>query len=113
MQLTIGEQHRLGFARLLLAKPSWVISDNALDLLDEEFSEGLLSIFDRELAGTAVLSLAPRQSASGFYQRIVNLVGPERPHKRWQAKDTFLGAGRSSLRNSLAPPDSRGAIPLG
>jgi len=113
MQLTIGEQHRLGFARLLLAKPSWVISDNALDLLDEEFSEGLLSIFDRELAGTAVLSLAPRQSASGFYQRIVNLVGPERLHQRWQAKDTFLGAGRSSLRNSLAPPDSRGAIPLG
>jgi len=105
-ELTVGEQHRLGCARLLLSKPQWVISDNALDLLDEEFSESILSIFDRELAGTAVLSLSPRESASGFYGRVLNLVGPERPapSKRLAAEEAVLGRSTSRLRDS--PPAS-------
>jgi putative ATP-binding cassette transporter len=77
--LTSGEQHRFGLARLLLAKPEWVISDNALDMIDEELTAKVLSIFAEELAGAAVLSLAPHASTSGFYRRTFNLVGPERP----------------------------------
>ena len=78
-ELTVGELYRLACARLLLAKPKWVISDLALDLLDEDHSETILSIFDQELAGTAVLSLAPHPSPSGFYTRLLHLVGPEPP----------------------------------
>ena len=78
-ELTVGELYRLACARLLLAKPKWVISDLALDLLDEDHSETILSIFDQELAGTTVLSLAPHPSPSGFYTRLLHLVGPEPP----------------------------------
>lgn len=110
-ELTTGEQHRLACARLLLGKPQWVISDNALDLLDEDFSETILSIFDRELAGAAVLSLAPRKSASGFYGRVLNLIGPERlaPSTQVAAEEALLGTARSSPSDSL-PASGRPAI---
>src|SRR4029079_5459985 len=78
-ELTVGELYRLACARLLLAKPKWMISDLALDLLDEDHSETILSIFDQDLAGTTVLSLAPHPSPSGFYTRQLHLVGPEPP----------------------------------
>jgi putative ATP-binding cassette transporter len=76
---SVGELYRLACARLILAKPQWVISDLALDLLDEDHSETILSIFDQELADTTVLSLAPHPSPSGFYSRLLHLVGPEPP----------------------------------
>jgi vitamin B12/bleomycin/antimicrobial peptide transport system ATP-binding/permease protein len=107
-QLTIGEQHRLACARLLLGKPQWVISDNALDLLDEEFSDIILSIFDHDLAGTAVVSLAPRESASGFYGRVLNLVGPERPtkSKRLGTEQTLLARGLARRGDRPSASDS-------
>jgi putative ATP-binding cassette transporter len=76
--LAINELHRLACARLLLTRPQWVISDEALDVLDDEVGEagdGLLSIFRRELSGTGVLSFARRASAGGFYERLLHLVG--------------------------------------
>jgi putative ATP-binding cassette transporter len=109
-ELTIGEQHRIACARLLLSKPDWVISDNALDLLDEEFAESILSIFAQELAGTAVLSLASRESASGFYGRVLNLIGPERPSgsKRLVAEEPPPERSLPRPRDSL--PASGGAV---
>jgi hypothetical protein len=35
-----------------------VISDDALDVLDDDVSHGILSIFEKELSGAAVLSFA-------------------------------------------------------
>ena len=111
-QLTIGEQNRVGCARLLLAKPQWVISDNALDLLDEDFAEDILSIFDRELADTAVLSLAPRVSARSFYGRVLNLVGPEPAAmpKQLAKEEALPGSALSPLRGSLP---ASGLPPIG
>lgn len=79
-ELTVVEQHRLAVARILLTKPQWVISDDALEVLDDGSSEGILSIFQQELSGTAVLSFGRRRSLDHFYSRVVTLVGPsERP----------------------------------
>jgi vitamin B12/bleomycin/antimicrobial peptide transport system ATP-binding/permease protein len=75
-ELTIVEQHRLAVAHVLLTRPQWVISDEALDVLDDDASEGILSIFRQELVGTAVLSFARRQSSNHFYTRLLHLVGP-------------------------------------
>jgi vitamin B12/bleomycin/antimicrobial peptide transport system ATP-binding/permease protein len=80
-ELTIGDLHRLSYARLLLIKPEWVISDDGLDLLIGEDSqegppEGILSIFQQELAGAAVVSFATRSTGGDFYGRQLHLVGP-------------------------------------
>ena len=75
-ELTMIEQHRLAVARILLTKPQFVISDDALDVFDDDASEGILSIFQKELSGAAVLSFARRRSSSGFYSRVLHLISP-------------------------------------
>lgn len=79
-ELTVVEQHRLAVARVLLTRPQFVISDDALDVLDDDVSHGILSIFQKELSGAAVLSFARRPSSSGFYTRVLHLIGP--PERR-------------------------------
>jgi vitamin B12/bleomycin/antimicrobial peptide transport system ATP-binding/permease protein len=67
--LSLEEQQRLAFARLLLHRPRWVLLDDALGALDEEHRRALLSIFDHELADTAVVSIGRSPARAGFYDR--------------------------------------------
>jgi vitamin B12/bleomycin/antimicrobial peptide transport system ATP-binding/permease protein len=54
-QLTLDEQQRLAFARLLLQAPRWVVLDDAVGALDEGHRRLVLSILERELAGATVI----------------------------------------------------------
>jgi putative ATP-binding cassette transporter len=74
-ELSVVEQHRLALARVLLNKPEWVISDEALDILADDGSDGILSIFREELAGTAVVSFARRPQTNDLYGRTLHVVG--------------------------------------
>ena len=49
-QLSLDEQQRLAFARLLLHAPRWVFLDEAIGALDDDHRRRVLSIFERELA---------------------------------------------------------------
>ena len=73
-ELTIDEQQRFAFARLLLHEPRWVIMDEAIDTIDEEKRSLVLSIFEKELAATGVVSLGRRAALNGFYHRLVHLA---------------------------------------
>jgi putative ATP-binding cassette transporter len=70
--LTLEEQQRLAFARLLLHGPSWVLIDDAMGALDEENRRLMLSIFDHELADAAVISVGRSPADNGFYSRILH-----------------------------------------
>lgn len=73
-ELPVEEQQRVAFARLLLHHPQWVISDEALDLIEDANRAVVLSIFQKELADTAVLSISGLSSHDHFYARVVPLV---------------------------------------
>lgn len=73
-ELTIDEQQRFAFARLLLHQPRWVIMDEAIDTIDEENRRLVLSIFEKELAATGVVGLGRRAALNGFYHRLVHLA---------------------------------------
>ncbi|WP_186420847.1 ABC transporter ATP-binding protein/permease [Bosea sp. CS1GBMeth4] len=73
-ELTMDEQQRFAFARLLLHEPRWVIMDEAIDTIDEENRRLVLSIFEKELAATGVVSIGRRASLNGFYDRLVRLA---------------------------------------
>jgi putative ATP-binding cassette transporter len=73
-QLSMDEQQRLAFARLVLQAPRWVVLDDALGALDDAHRRLVLSIFERELAGTAVVRIARAPARDGFYGRTVHLV---------------------------------------
>jgi putative ATP-binding cassette transporter len=72
--LALGEQERLVYARLLLARPKWLVCDEGLDPLDDRNRRLLLSILTDELGASAVLNVSQRREPSGFYGRVVGLV---------------------------------------
>ncbi|HEX5078511.1 MAG TPA: ABC transporter ATP-binding protein/permease [Geminicoccaceae bacterium] len=72
--LPLDEQQRLAFARLLLHAPRWVFLDDAIGTLDETHQELVLSIFERELAGAAVIRFCRDPAKIGSWSRTVHLV---------------------------------------
>lgn len=72
--LGLGEQERLSYAQLLLARPKWLICDEGLDPVEEANREMLLAILRDELAGTAVVNISQRREPAGFYGKVVKLV---------------------------------------
>jgi putative ATP-binding cassette transporter len=72
--MSIGQQQRLAFARLLLHKPRWVFLDEATAALDEENQARAMSIFDRELGDAALISIGHRPGLERFHMRTLELV---------------------------------------
>ena len=71
--LSLGEQQRLGFARLLLHRPRWVLLDEATSALDEAAEANLMRIFEVELAGAALLSIGHRPGLARWHHRVLRL----------------------------------------
>ena len=72
--LGLGEQERLSYARLLLARPKWLICDEGLDPVDEANRQTLLSILAGELAESAVVNISQRREPTDFYGKVVELI---------------------------------------
>ena len=58
--LSLGEQQRLAFARLLVHRPRWVFLDEATAALDEENQDSMMRLFREELAESALVSIGHR-----------------------------------------------------
>ena len=71
-ELSLEEQQRLTFARLLLNRPCWVLLDDPLGALDEDQRRSLLAIFELELVQTAVVSIGRSPARHGFYDRTLH-----------------------------------------
>lgn len=72
--LSLGQQQLVGFARLLLHRPAWVFLDEATSALDDASQQRVMSIFDEELSGAAVVSIGHRPGLEAFHSRILHLV---------------------------------------
>ena len=72
--LSLGEQQRLAFARLLLHRPRWVFLDEATAALDEANQAAMLGLFGEELAGTGLVSIGHRPGLDAFHDRTLTLV---------------------------------------
>ncbi len=86
-ELSLGEQERLAFARLLLHKPAWVFLDEATAALDEDSQRHIMGLFDDELKSTTVLSIGHRPDLAIYHRRTLQLVH-----------------GRDGARLKLKPP---------
>ena len=73
-ELSLGEQERLAFARLLLHKPGWVFLDEATAALDEDSQRHIMGLFDAELKNTTVLSIGHRPDLAVYHTRTLQLV---------------------------------------
>jgi putative ATP-binding cassette transporter len=112
--LSLGEQQRLAFARLLLHRPRWVFLDEATAALDEENQDSMMRLFREELAESALVSIGHRPGLDAYHDRTLHLlrapdgarlevrrrVAPPRQRKRRQAPP-LVAAGRGALRRML------------
>ena len=86
-ELSLGEQERIAFARLLLHKPGWVFLDEATAALDEDSQRHIMGLFDAELKNTTVLSIGHRPDLAVYHTRTLQLLH-----------------GREGARLTLKPP---------
>lgn len=78
--LSPGEQQRIAFARVLLAKPSAVFLDEATSALDAGQEYALYSTLRTELPDCIVVSVSHRDSVNRLHDRRLELLGDG----RWQ-----------------------------
>jgi vitamin B12/bleomycin/antimicrobial peptide transport system ATP-binding/permease protein len=71
--LSLGEQQRLAFARLLLHRPRWVLLDEATSALDEAAEAALMGLFETELAGTTLVSIGHRPGLAQWHDRVLRI----------------------------------------
>jgi vitamin B12/bleomycin/antimicrobial peptide transport system ATP-binding/permease protein len=73
-KLDSDEQARLALARLLLHKPQWVFADGIINAIAEEHRELVISIFENELADTALVSVSRRGTQGPLCRRVFRLT---------------------------------------
>ncbi len=72
--MSLGQQQRLAFARLLLHKPKWVFLDEATSALDDQNQHTVMTLFTEELHETALLSIGHRPGLSDYHTRTLHLT---------------------------------------
>jgi putative ATP-binding cassette transporter len=80
-RLSPGEQQRLGFARVLLARPRIVFLDEATSALDEGLEQTLHTLLREELPDAIVVTVGHRSTLGRFHDRQLELLG----EGRWSA----------------------------
>jgi putative ATP-binding cassette transporter len=74
-ELSPGEQQRIAFARLLLAKPKAVFLDEATSALDEALEFMILAEVQRELPETVFVSITHRNATDSHHKKHLELLG--------------------------------------
>ncbi|NKC33045.1 ABC transporter ATP-binding protein/permease [Falsiroseomonas selenitidurans] len=105
--LSLGEQQRLAFARLLLHRPRWVFLDEATAALDEENQDQMMRLFREELAGSALISIGHRPGLDVYHDRTLQLLrAPDGARlqvrrKPRQKGEPLVASSRAALRRML------------
>jgi vitamin B12/bleomycin/antimicrobial peptide transport system ATP-binding/permease protein len=73
--LSVGEQQRIAFARILLTKPRAVFLDESTSALDEGLELTLYELIRAELPEMILVSVSHRSTVEQFHARQLELVG--------------------------------------
>ena len=72
--LSLPQQQRLSFARILLHKPDWIFLAEATNALDDTGQHDIARILQQDCAGAAILASGHDGVRNGFFQRVVKVV---------------------------------------
>jgi vitamin B12/bleomycin/antimicrobial peptide transport system ATP-binding/permease protein len=73
-ELTDEEQQCLVFTRILLHKPCLVVIDEALDTLDDDARNRVISLFKDKLKDAGIINIGRPKTDSYFFTRVLHLV---------------------------------------
>lgn len=68
-RLSGGEQQRVGFARLLIARPDWIFLDEATSALDPAAESMLYRLIRERLPAASIVSIGHREALAAFHDR--------------------------------------------
>ena len=71
--LSLGEQQRLAFARILLIRPNWIFLDEATSALDEPRERALYNLLYQELPAVSTISVGHRSTLFGLHNTELHL----------------------------------------
>lgn len=80
--LSVTEQQRLGFARLLLHRPNWVFMEEATDALDPEAEIAIMAMLTQELPGVTILTIGYHPGLAQIHDRVITPCERRRSHRR-------------------------------
>ncbi len=88
--LTVGEQQRIGFTRMLLHRPNWIFIEEATDALDTEGEEEMMQLLRDDFPDATVLTIGYHATLDAYHgRRLVPLdrrATPRTPKRRAMAK---------------------------
>ena len=84
--LSLGEQQRLAFARLLLHKPKVAFLDEATASMDEGLEDTMYHLLKERLPYTTVISVGHHSTLQAFHQQQLMILG----NGKWQFTDRNL-----------------------
>lgn len=99
--LSLGEQQRLAFARLLLTQPSYAILDEATSALDADNEARLYQQLRQQ--GTTLISVGHRSSLSQFHDWLLVFDG----QGSWQWQGLENAPWQQELKRPQAPSDAK------
>ena len=73
--LSLGEQQRIAFARVLLVRPMCVFLDESTSALDESREKAMYELLKRELPDTSVISVGHRSTLFAQHETEFRLTG--------------------------------------
>ncbi|MHB8252313.1 MAG: ABC transporter ATP-binding protein/permease [Acidiferrobacter sp.] len=73
--LSLGEQQRIAFARILLQKPEWIYMDEATSALDEAAEAQLYTLLRERLPHSTVISVGHRSALNAYHRTRLQLSG--------------------------------------
>ena len=84
--LSLGEQQRLAFARVLLIRPDWIFLDEATSALDEPRERALYELLHQELPTASIISVGHRSTLFALHDTELHLsdqtyIYQEIPHE--------------------------------
>lgn len=76
--LSLGEQQRIGFVRVLMQKPKWLFMDEATSALDEPTERALYTMLKERLPDMAMISVGHRGTLNSYHKKKLTLDGTGR-----------------------------------
>ncbi len=73
--LSLGEQQRVAFARIMLLKPDWLFLDEATSALDEDTERIVYRLITGTLKNTAIVSVGHRSTLMAYHGKRLSLDG--------------------------------------
>jgi putative ATP-binding cassette transporter len=71
--LSVAQQQRLSFARMLLHRPDWIFLSEATNALDAAGQRAMAELLVKEFPSATVVAAGRAGSFDGFFQRVLHV----------------------------------------